>query len=116
MQPLARRFVVLALLAFAFLPVSTAHAADAPAVRPLRVCLVFGSQDSKPYSTDDSLAALARYLEAEHKMTCTLLTWDAASAGFKGIERLLEADAAPQAASMDRTMMEMVLFSSAVVQ
>jgi len=74
--------------------VSAAPASGDKATRQLRVCLVSGAQDSKPYSTDDSLAALARYLETEHKMICALLPWDAASAGFKGIEKLLEADAA----------------------
>ncbi len=94
MQPLFRRSVALVLLAFAFAGLASTHAADAAAPRPLRVCLVSGAQDSKPYSTDDSLAALARYLEAEHKLTCTVLAWDAATAGFKDIDRLLEADAA----------------------
>lgn len=89
-----RRLILSLLLAVTSAVVSSASAADSPAQRPLRICLVSGSQDSKPYSTDDSLAALARYLEAEHKMTCTVLRWDAASAGFKGIEKLLEADAA----------------------
>lgn len=94
MQPSTRRLVLSLLLAVTSVVVSSAAAADSPAQRPLRVCLVSGSQDSKPYSTDDSLAVLARYLETEQKMTCTLLTWDAASAGFNGIEKLLEADAA----------------------
>ncbi len=94
MQHLTRRSLVLGSFALALCLVASTFAADSPTQRPLRVCLVSGSQDSKPYSTDDSLAALARYLETEHKMTCTLLTWDAASAGFKGIEKLLEADAA----------------------
>ena len=94
MQPFTRRsFIALALLAAASFSVASTNAANSPSPRPLRICLVSGSQDSKPYSTDDSLAALARYLETEHKMTCTVLTWDAASAGFKGIEKLLEADA-----------------------
>ncbi|MEY4198716.1 MAG: hypothetical protein RLZZ265_456 [Verrucomicrobiota bacterium] len=74
--------------------VSAAPANADTVTRQLHVCLISGSQDSKPYSTDDSLAALARYLETEHKMACTVLTWDAASAGFKSIEKLLEADAA----------------------
>lgn len=94
MQPLSRRSLVLGLSVSVLCPPAKTIGADSPAARPLRVCLVSGSQDSKPYRTDDSLAALARHLETEHKMTCTLLTWDAASAGFKGIERLLEADAA----------------------
>lgn len=94
MQPLSRRSLVLGLSASASCLSAETFAAASPAPRPLRVCLVSGSQDSKPYSTDDSLAALARYLEGEHKMVCTLLTWEAASAGFKGIEKLLEADAA----------------------
>lgn len=94
MQPLARHCLALVLLALALHLVASTHAADVPAPRPLRVCLVSGSQDSKPYSTDVSLAALARYLESEHKMICTVLTWDAATAGFKEIDRLLEADAA----------------------
>lgn len=94
MQLRARLFVVLALMAFALLPVPSTPAADSAAPRPLRICLVSGANDSAPYSTDAALAALARYLETEHKMTCTVLTWDAASAGFKNIDRLLEADAA----------------------
>lgn len=94
MQPPTRRVAALVLVAMASLALASAYAADSPAPRPLRVCLVSGAQDSKPYSTDDSLAALARCLETEHKMTCTLLTWDAATGGFKNIDRLLEADVA----------------------
>jgi len=94
MQPLSRRSLVLGLSASASCLSAETFAAASPAPRPLRVCLVSGSQDSKPYSTDESLAALARYLEGEHKMVCTLLTWDATSAGFKDIEKLLAADVA----------------------
>lgn len=94
MQRSVRRLVLSLLLAVTSAVVSSASAAESPVRRPLRVCLVSGAQDSKPYTTDDSLAALARYLETVHKMTCTLLTWDATSAGFKDIDRLLEADAA----------------------
>ncbi len=61
---------------------------------PLRVCLVSGANDSAPYSTDKSLGELAGYLERDHGMSCSVLTWDAASAGFRGVERLLETDVA----------------------
>lgn len=64
------------------------------AAAPLRVCLVSGANDSKPYSTDQSLARLARYLEAEHRMVCTLVNYDPASNRFPGLEQLLTADAA----------------------
>ena len=64
------------------------------APKRLRVCLVSGSQDSKPYSTDTSLGALARYLESEHAMRCALLTLNDAGTGFRGIEQLLGCDAA----------------------
>jgi hypothetical protein len=57
MQPL--RHHIVALLFVAGLPSwQSLLAADASGRRPLRVCLVSGSQDSKTYSTDDSLAAL----------------------------------------------------------
>jgi hypothetical protein len=71
----------------------TGFAAEAN-VKPLRVCLVSGSHDSKPYSTDTTLAALARYLESDHRMACSLLTLNEAGTGFPGIERLLECDVA----------------------
>ena len=90
----ACRIIAPVLLAVAFLSLASTRAADSPAPRALRICLVSGAQDSKPYSTDDSLAALARYLESEHKMICTVLTWDAATAGFRDIDQLLQADAA----------------------
>jgi type 1 glutamine amidotransferase len=69
-----------------------AGAATPPA--PLRVCLFSGANDSPLYATDTSLAALAKYLETEHGMTCTVLTWNAADKGFDGIDSLLSADAA----------------------
>ncbi|MBI5799169.1 MAG: ThuA domain-containing protein [Verrucomicrobia bacterium] len=94
MQPFTRRLVALTLLALASFSLACSHAAEAITPRAMRVCLVSGANDSAPYGTDASLAALARYLETEHKMTCTLLAWDAATAGFKDIDRLLEADAA----------------------
>ena len=64
------------------------------AAEPLRVCLVSGANDSAPYATDHTLAELARFLEKDHAMICTLLAWDATTAGFSGIDRLLDADAA----------------------
>jgi type 1 glutamine amidotransferase len=94
-------------LAFAFLfagPLAAAEkkakagksaAAAAPeAPRTFRVCLVSGANESKPYSTDKSLRALAEYLRTEHKMVCEVLVVNAAGTGFDGVERLLEADAA----------------------
>jgi type 1 glutamine amidotransferase len=71
-----------------------AAAAESPRSSGLRVCLVSGANDSVPYSTDKTLAALAQYLETEHGMRCTVLTLNAAKTGFDGIERLMEADAA----------------------
>lgn len=82
------RWLALGVIAFALTSLASA------ATSPLRVCLVSGANDSAPYSTDRTLAELARYLENNHGMTCTLLTWDAASAGFPNIERLLAAEVA----------------------
>ncbi|MBI4621725.1 MAG: ThuA domain-containing protein, partial [Verrucomicrobia bacterium] len=62
--------------------------------RTFRVCLVSGANESKPYSTDTSLRALADYLQTEHKMICDVLVVNAAGTGFDGVERLLDADAA----------------------
>lgn len=59
---------------------------------PLRVCLVSGANDSKPYATDRTLAELGRYLESEHGMSVSLVTWIEGGAGFKGIEQLLSCD------------------------
>ncbi len=87
--PLLRVACVLA--AFATL---AALAATLAAAGPLRVCLVSGANDSAPYATDRTLADLARALESDHAMRCTVLTWDAASAGFRDIDRLLDAEAA----------------------
>ena len=71
----------------------TGWGAESSAKR-LRVCLVSGSHDSKPYSTDTTLADLGRHLESGHGMSCTLLTLNEAGTGFRGIEQLLECDAA----------------------
>ena len=88
----------LALAFFAARPASAAElkarepqAAPSP---PLRVCLVSGANESKPYSTDASLRELADYLRTEHKMICEVLVANAAGTGFENIDRLLEADAA----------------------
>ena len=81
-------WLVLGVIAFALPSLASA------ATSPLRVCLVSGANDSAPYSTDRTLGDLARYLEKDHGMTCTLLTWDATTAGFPQIERLLETDVA----------------------
>ncbi|MBI4623250.1 MAG: hypothetical protein HY736_08540, partial [Verrucomicrobia bacterium] len=69
---------------------------EAPAETPrtFRVCLVSGANESKPYSTDTSLRAMADYLQTEHKMVCDVLVVNAAGTGFDGVERLLDADAA----------------------
>ena len=61
---------------------------------PLRVCLVSGANESKPYGTDASLRELADYLRTQHKMICEVLFASAAGTGFENIDRLLEADAA----------------------
>lgn len=66
----------------------------AAARQTLRVCLVSGANDSKPYSTDQSLADLARYLETDHGTRCTLLTLNETGTGFRDIDRLMEADSA----------------------
>lgn len=58
------------------------------------ICLVSGSHDSKPYSTDTSLAELGRYLETEHAMSSRVLVWQEQEKGFREIEQLLECDAA----------------------
>lgn len=79
--------------AWALLASSIGMGAETPSKR-LRVCLVSGSHDSKPYSTDTSLADLARDLESVHGMSCTVLTLNEAGSGFRGVERLLECDAA----------------------
>ncbi len=82
------RWLALGVIAFALTSLAPA------ATPPLRVCLVSGANDSAPYNTDRTLGDLARYLENDHGMTCTLLTWDATTAGFPNIERLLAADVA----------------------
>lgn len=64
------------------------------AAAPLRVSLGSGANDSAPYATDRTLASLARYLASDHAMNCTVLTWDPATAGFRDIDRLLDADVA----------------------
>ena len=86
--------LVLGILALATGNLLTSAAAETARAPALRVCLVSGANDSAPYATDRSLAALARYLETEHGMRCTVLTLNAARTGFDGIERLLDADAA----------------------
>lgn len=70
-----------------------ARAGDA-APRGLRIALVSGANESKPYSTDAALRGLAGYLESEAKMSCKVLTYDAAGGAFREFEHLLEADAA----------------------
>lgn len=61
---------------------------------PLRVCLVSGANDSKPYVTDTTLRDLAEYLRREDRMVCEVVVMDAAGKNFVHLERLLEADAA----------------------
>ena len=61
---------------------------------PLRVCLVSGANDSKPYATDTTLTELADYLRKEDKMVCEVVAMNPAGTGFVNLERLLEADAA----------------------
>lgn len=73
---------------------STARAATSPERKSLRVCLVSGANDSAPYATDRTLAALARTLETDYGMKCTLLVLNAAKTGFDNIDALLAADAA----------------------
>jgi type 1 glutamine amidotransferase len=89
-----RLFPFILVVAAALGSVQRVHAANPPAAKPLRVCLVSGANDSAPYATDRSLAGLAAYLEKHHGMTCQLVTWDPAKAEFDRLERLLEADAA----------------------
>lgn len=83
-----------AVMATATLLAPLAVIAGEPTAKRTRVCLVSGANDSKPYSTDTSLAALGRYLEGEHGMSCTLLTLNAAGTGFNDIDRLLDCDVA----------------------
>ncbi len=78
----------------ALLATFTILAATLSAAAPLRVCLVSGANDSAPYATDRTLAGLARYLASDHAMNCTVLPWDPATAGFRDIDRLLDADVA----------------------
>lgn len=59
---------------------------------PLRVCLVSGANESRPYATDDSLRDLAGHLGREDRMICDVVVWQ--GGGFVQLERLLEADAA----------------------
>ncbi len=64
------------------------------ASRPLRVCLVSGANDSKPYATDATFQSLADTLRTEHGMVCEVLVLNATGSGFERMERLLEADVA----------------------
>ncbi len=61
---------------------------------PLRVCLVSGANDSKPYATDTTLKELADYLRQEDRMVCEVVVMNPARTGFVSLERLLAADAA----------------------
>lgn len=96
-------WIQLAVAGLAFLPVpGFAAALEAPATKaakaaprpPLRVCLVSGANDSKPYATDTTLKELADYLRQEDKMLCEVVVMNPAGTGFVNLERLLEADAA----------------------
>ena len=69
--------------------------AGPPTPRPaLRVCLVSGANDSKPYATDTTLAELAEYLRREDKMVCEVVVMTPGGTRFVNLERLREADAA----------------------
>jgi hypothetical protein len=70
------------------------NAAQEPPRPPLRVCLVSGANDSKPYATDTTLRDLAEYLRKEDRMVCDVVVLDAAGRNFVNLERLLAADAA----------------------
>jgi type 1 glutamine amidotransferase len=86
--------LTVALGALVFSTFAPAQTPPPPARAPLRVCLVSGANDSAPYSTDKTLTDLARYLEADHGMKCTVLVLNAAKTGFDHIDALLDADAA----------------------
>lgn len=104
LQAVAGRALVrgfLGALALGLLAVRTVAAAELKAREPqaapsppLRVCLVSGANESKPYGTDASLRELADYLRTEHKMICEVLVTNPAGTGFENVDRLLEADAA----------------------
>jgi len=73
---------------------SAVKAAKAAPRPPLRVCLVSGANDSKPYATDTTLKELADYLRQEDRMVCEVVVMNPAGTGFVSLERLLAADAA----------------------
>jgi hypothetical protein len=73
---------------------SAVMAAKAAPRPPLRVCLVSGANDSKPYATDTTLKELADYLRQEDRMVCEVVVMNPAGTGFVSLERLLAADAA----------------------
>jgi len=73
---------------------SAVKAAKAAPRPPLRVCLVSGANDSKPYATDTTLKELADYLRKEDRMVCEVVVMNPAGTGFVSLERLLAADAA----------------------
>jgi len=82
-------------LVFGAAPATSATKTAKEAPRPpLRVCLVSGASDSKPYATDTTLKELADYLRKEDKMVCEVVVMNPAGTGFVNLERLLEADAA----------------------
>ena len=88
-------FVGVPALVFGAVPATSAVkiAKEAPQP-PLRVCLVSGANDSKPYATDTTLSDLADYLRKADKMVCEVVVMNRAGTGFVNLERLLEADAA----------------------
>lgn len=73
---------------------SAVKAAKAAPRPPLRVCLVSGANDSKPYATDTTLKQLADYLRKEDRMVREVVVMNPAGTGFVSLERLLAADAA----------------------
>ena len=73
---------------------SAVKAAKAAPRPPLRVCLVSGANDSKPYATDTTLKELADYLRQEDRMVREVVVMNPAGTGFVSLERLLAADAA----------------------
>jgi type 1 glutamine amidotransferase len=72
-----------------------AASGQAPAVASRRrVCLVSGANESKPYSTDRTLAELGEFLTTARGADCSLLTANEAGTSFRNIERLETCDAA----------------------
>jgi hypothetical protein len=88
-------FVGVPALVFGAATATSAAKSAKEAPRPaLRVCLVSGANDSKPYATDTTLKELADYLRKEDKMVCEVVVMNPVGTGFVNLERLLEADAA----------------------